>query len=173
MSDPILVAAVREIEEHAASLGWDQPASLYALVPTADLLLREPDLAAAMGLDADTAGESLTPVEQEKLAADLPVERTLEEIVWPEEVAGCAVVLERLVLPPDADPGIPEDRTAALEYAAEHPDRQEVRIVAAALRSGDRFCALRLRSHDEPFSVIESPDLVPALLELLSTTFEP
>ncbi len=50
-ADPVLRAAVREIEPHAAEAGWDQPARLYALVPTSDLLAREPALAAAMGLD--------------------------------------------------------------------------------------------------------------------------
>ena len=36
--DAVLRAAVREIEAHAAEGGWDQPARLYALVPTSDLL---------------------------------------------------------------------------------------------------------------------------------------
>ena len=170
--DPVLVVAVREIEEHAAGQGWDQPARLYALVPTGDLLLREPGLAAVLGIEEDTAGESLTPVEQEARAPDESVERTLEQIIWPDEVAGCAVVMERLVLPPSADGQVPDDEPAALEYAADHPDRQEVRIVAAALRGGGTFCALRLRAHDDAFSVVESPDLVPALLEWLSSTLE-
>ena len=34
-----LRAAVLEIEAHAAEAGWDQPARLYALVPTADLVV--------------------------------------------------------------------------------------------------------------------------------------
>jgi len=55
--DPALRAAVREIEAHASEAGWDQPARLYALVPTSDLVAREPALAAAMGLgEADAAG---------------------------------------------------------------------------------------------------------------------
>ena len=35
--DPHLRTAVLEIESHAAEAGWDQPARLFALVPTADL----------------------------------------------------------------------------------------------------------------------------------------
>ena len=58
-------------------------------------------------------------------------------------------------------------------YAAQHPDRQEVRIVAGVLRTGESFCALRLRSHDQDDSVVGAPDLVPALLELMHATFEP
>jgi hypothetical protein len=164
--------AVREIESYAAEAGWDQPARLFALVPTADLLAREPGLAEALGVDQASAAESLTPVEQEPVPADRQVEDVLAEIMWPAEVFGCAAVVERLVLPPSVDGELPEDPEAAQEFAAEHPDRQEVRIVAAATRAGSTYCALRLRSHDDDFSVLESRDLVPALLELLSGTLE-
>lgn len=171
-ADAALRAAVREIEAHAAEAGWDQPARLFALVPTADLLHREPGLAEALGAGGDTSPESITPVEQEPVPADQQVEDVLAQIMWPAEVLGCAVVVERLVLPPSVDGELPQDPEAAQEFAAEHPDRQEVRIVAAATRAGSTYCALRLRSHDDDFSVLESRDLVPALLELLSGTLE-
>ena len=170
--DPVLRAAVREIEEHASEAGWDQPARLYALVPTTDLLVREPALAAAMGLEESTAAGSLTPIEQDEVPVDKPLESVLEQIMWPAEVFGCAAVVERLVLPPDADQQMPDDPRSAEEYAAAHPDRQEVRIVAGATRDGSTYCALRMRSHDDAFSVLESPDLVPALLELVRSTLE-
>lgn len=170
--DVVLQAAVREIETHAAEAGWDQPSRLYALVPTSDLLAREPALAAAMGLEEATASGSLTPVEQDDVPVDQALESVLERIMWPAEVFGCAAVVERLVLPPDADQQMPDDPRSAEQYAAEHPDRQEVRIVAGATRDGSTYCALRLRSHDDPLSVLESPDLVPALLELLRSTLE-
>jgi hypothetical protein len=170
--DVVLQAAVREIETHAAEAGWDQPSRLYALVPTSDLLVREPALAAAMGLEEATASGSLTPVEQDDVPVDKALESVLEQIMWPAEVFGCAAVVERLVLPPDADQQMPDDPRSAEQYAAEHPDRQEVRIVAGATRDGSTYCALRLRSHDDPLSVLESPDLVPALLELLRSTLE-
>ena len=165
-----LKLAVREIEAYAAEAGWDQQARLFALVPTADLLQREPGLAEALGVDEETAAESLTPVEQEPVPADQDVEDVLAQIMWPAEVFGCAAVVERLVLPPSVDGELPADPEAAQEFAAEHPDRQEVRIVAAATRDGTTYCALRLRSHDDDFHVLESRDLVPALLELLSDT---
>ena len=170
--DPVLRAAVREIEEHASEAGWDQPARLYALVPTTDLLVREPALAAAMGLEESTAAGSLTPIEQDEVPDDKPLESVLEQIMWPAEVFGCAAVVERLVLPPEADQQMPDDPRSAEEYAAAHPDRQEVRIVAGATRDGSTYCALRMRSHDDAFSVLESPDLVPALLELGRSTLE-
>jgi len=170
--DPVLRAAVREIEAHAAGSGWDQPARLYALVPTADLLVREPALAAAMGLDVATAGDSLTPVEQDEIPAETPLEAVLEDIMWPAEVFGCAAVVERLVLPPAADEQLPEDPVAAERFAADHPDREEVRIVAGVTRAGSTYCALRLKAHDDALSVLESPDLVPILLQLLRSTLE-
>ena len=170
--DAALKTAVQEIEAHASEAGWDQPARLYALVPTSDLLAREPALAAAMGLDEVAAAGSLTPVEQDDVPADKPLESVLGQIMWPGEVFGCAAVVERLVLPPTADGQLPEDPGAAERYAAEHPDHQEVRIVAGATRDGATYCALRMRSHDDAFSVLESPDLVPALLELLRSTLE-
>ena len=170
--DPVLAKAVREIEEHAAEAGWDQPSRLYALVPTSDLLAREPGLAAAMGIDGASAAGSLTPVEQDHTPVDRSLEEVLERIMWPAEVFGCAAVVERFVLPPDADGEIPDDPEAAEKFAASHPERQEVRIVAAATRAGSTYCALRFRSHDDATSVVESPDLVPALLELLLSTLE-
>jgi hypothetical protein len=170
--DPALAAAVLEIESHIAAGGWDQPARLYALVHTAQLVEREPALAAAMGLDAASAEGSLTPIEQDELAPDRPLESVLESIVWPADVAGCAAVVERLVLPPDADPDIPEDPALAEEFAREHPDRQEVRIVAGATRTGSTYCALRLRAHDDDQSVVGGGDMVPGLLALLGATLE-
>jgi hypothetical protein len=80
--------------------------------------------------------------------------------------------VERLVLPPAADGQLPEDPTEAEEFAREHPDRQEVRIVAGVTRHGASYCALRLRAHDEDASVMGGVDLVPGLLELLRGTFE-
>jgi len=165
-----LRAVVRELEAHAAEAGWDRPERLFALVDTAELVDREPHLAEALGIEGEPRG--LTPVEQEELPPGASLEQVLAEIVWPGEVAGCAAIAERLVLPPDADAHIPEDPAAAQEFAAGHPDRQEVRIVAAALRGGDSACAIRLRSHDDAESVLTSPDLVPGLLMLLHATLD-
>jgi hypothetical protein len=81
-------------------------------------------------------------------------------------------VVERLVLPPQADAEILEDPDRAAEYASEHPDRQEVRIVAGATRAGSTYCALRLRAADDDQSVLAGADLVPGLLALLSDTLD-
>jgi hypothetical protein len=169
--DPHLRAAILEIEAHAAEAGWDQAARLFALVPTSDLLAREPGLAEALGVAAASAG-ALTPVEQDSLPPDRALEDVLDGIMWPAEVFGCAAVVERLVLPPSADDAMPEDAVAAQEYAAAHPDRQEVRLVAAVTRDGATYCTLRMRAHDDDASVLEGTDLVPGLLELLHGTLE-
>ena len=167
--DPVLRDAVRELEAHAAQEGWDKPARLFALVDNAELVSREPGLASVMGLAADAPG--LSAIEQEALPHAV-LEETLAGIEWPDEVAGCAAVVERFVLPPSVEVQIPDTDAEALAFAAEHPERQEVRIVAAAIRSGATYCALRLRSHDD-LSVLEAPDLVPTLLELLLSTLHP
>lgn len=168
--DPALAAAVLEIEKHLAADGWDQPARLYALVETARLLEHEPALAHAMGLDEAAEQGSLTPVEQDQLQHDVPLEDVLHSISWPDSVAGCAAVVERLVLPPDADDELPDGAEAARQFAREHPARQEVRIVAGATRHGATYCALRMRAHDEDGSVLGGVDLVPGLLRLLGAT---
>lgn len=168
--DPALAAVVLEIESHVSGNGWDQPARLYALVDTRQLVQREPVLAAAMGLDAASAEGSMTPVEQDELPPDQSLERVLEAIVWPADVVGCAAVVERLVLPPDADDKVPDDPAEAEAFAREHPDRQEVRIVAGVTRHGSTYCALRLRAHDDDQSVVGGADLVPGLLALIGAT---
>jgi hypothetical protein len=170
--DPALAAAVLEIESHTATAGWDQPARLYALVDTARLVAHEPELAAAMGLDEASAQGSLTPVEQDQLPAETELESVLASIGWPPDVSGCAAVVERLVLPPEVDAELPDEAAAAVEFARQHPLRQEVRIVAGATRAGATYCALRMRAHDDDQSVVGGPDLVPELLELLTTTLE-
>jgi hypothetical protein len=165
-SDGGLALAVLEIERHAAEAGWDQPARLFALVDTAQLAEREPQLASGLG-DA-----LLTPVEQDGLAAGRPLEEQLSVITWPETVRGCAAMVERFVLPPDVEADLPQDAAAAAAYAAEHPGRHEVRIVAAATRGGATYCALRLRAHDDDGSVLTGPDLVPELVALVRATLE-
>ena len=168
--DPALAAAVLEIEAHVARDGWDQPARLYALVDTAELVAQEPALAAAMSIDGPGDDGSFTPIEQDGLPPGQTLEAALPTIAWPESVAGCAAVIERLVLPPGTDDDIPEDPAAAELFAREHPDRQEVRMVAGVTRAGTSYCALRLRAHDDEQSVVNGTELVPGLLELLHAT---
>lgn len=171
-ADLALRAAVLELERHASEAGWDQPARLFALVLTEELLANEPGLAEMLEVDpdADLTG-SITPIEQDELPQEIALEQLLSEMVWPEAVHGTAAIVERLVLPPTVE--LPEEEAEAQQIAESHPERQEVRMVAGATRAGTTYCALRVRSHDDELSVIEGPDLVPALLQLLLSTLTP
>ncbi|WP_202873574.1 PPA1309 family protein [Kribbella speibonae] len=171
-----LSRAVVEIEKHVSSAGWDQPAQLFALVPTADLLRAEPNLAAELG--AEDASQPLTPVAQGELPGGVEDDRladTLGRIEWPDGVAGCALAIERIVLPAASESGLSsvESDAELARLAGSDPRRHEVRMVAAVLREGARFGAVRLRAHDEDSAVLTGIDLVPTLCEVLSLTFEP
>ncbi len=168
--DESLRLVVREVEAHVGASGWDQPARLYALVPTSELLEAEPALAAALGLDAASAAGTLTPIEQEDVAEDRSLEEMLAALMWPPQVYGCAAVVERVVLPPEAEAQVPTDSDELARFAAEHPGRHEVRMAAAVTRDGRAHCAVRLRAHDADADVLDSPDLVPTLVQLLSDT---
>lgn len=158
-----------EIERHVAAGGWDQPPRLYALVETADLLRREPQLAAELGLTGSSPGD-LTPVDQGELPAHASLEELLGGISWPPEVLGTALAVERLMIPPAAERDMPQEEGEALRWLAEHPERQEVRLVVAVLRDGSRAAAVRMRSHDDDTEVLSGPDLVPGLADALSAT---
>ncbi|MGP3951988.1 PPA1309 family protein [Streptomyces sp. 7N604] len=167
-----LTRAVLEIDEYAAGLGWDQPARLFALVDTDQLRAQEPGLAAQLGIDND-AEATLTPVEQDELPRGAPLDEFLATIAWPDAVVGCALTVERLMLPPSAEASVPEgmDEGQLTKWVAEHPDRQEVRMTVAVLRDGARETALRLREKDSPTEVLTGSDLVPGLAEALAATF--
>src|SRR5919204_4516395 len=106
--DP-LTRAVLEIDEYAAGLGWDQPARLFALVDTARLRAQEPSLAAQLGLQDEPETTGLTPIEQDEIPADKPLDEFLGTIAWPDAVVGCALTVERLMLPPTAEAQVPQD----------------------------------------------------------------
>ena len=167
-----LAAVVREIEAHVAASGWDRPPQLFALVPTADLVAREPALATRLGLQQAAAGMSITPVEQEPLPPGRPLEEALAAIEWPAEVGGAGAVVERVVLPAEAEAALPLARPAAERFVAEHQDRQEVRMAVGVLRDGRSYCVVRLRAHDAEDARLEGADLVPGLVRLLAGTLD-
>ncbi|QFR00207.1 hypothetical protein F9278_33105 [Streptomyces phaeolivaceus] len=168
-----LTRAVLEIDEYASGLGWDQPARLFALVDTARLRTQEPALAAQLGLQDESETTGLTPIEQDEIPAGKALDDFLGTIAWPDAVVGCALTVERLMLPPSAEASVPEglDGARLTKWVASHPDRQEVRMTVAVLRDGSRDSALRLRDKDTPTEVLTGPELVPGLAEALSATF--
>ncbi len=164
MPDSPLRRAALEMESHVAVDGWDQTPRLFALVATADLMATQPGLAEQLSSDS---GE-ITLVEQ-----DLPHDRSLEdlltEIAWPDSVIGCAAVLERIMLPPEAEAALPDDADEMMLAAAAHPDRREVRLIAAVTRNGAAHSGVRGREADNA-ELLEGPDLVPGLIEQLRQT---
>ena len=166
-----------ETEAHVAAFGWDQPVRVFALVRTDEALAADPDIAEL--LDAATVEESRTDpellmvVEQEGLPAAADLEHLLAQLAWPESVHGAAISVERLLLPPAA-----QDEAEAITDAAERlaflqarPDREDIRMVVGVLRSGESWCVLRSRTHDDDASIYQGEQLVPGLTEALAATF--
>ena len=164
--------AVLGLERHAAKQGWDQPVRMYALVPTAELVQREPHLAELLGISEEADPSGLTPGEQEPLPSDMPLEEVLGRIMWPETVAGCALVMERLVVRGSDETLDPPRDGDTAAWAQAQPGAEEVRMVAGVLRDGSRYSALRMRSYDSDDQVLNGEDLIPGLTSALTLTFE-
>jgi hypothetical protein len=167
--DPLAIAAL-DTERHVAAAGWDQPPRLFALVRTADLLAREPQLKAQMG-PADLAEGAYTAIEQEGLPATSSIETLIGRIAWPDEVDGCAFAVERMVVPPEAERDLPARPEDAVDALAAHPARKDVRLLVAVLRDGRSICLLRQREHDSDDAVATGPDLAPGIVAALRATF--
>lgn len=162
-----LVAALAEIDRHMGQLGWDQPARLFALVRTADLVAAEPSLAEHL---AHHDADSLSSIEQEDFREgdDLPL--TIERMSWSDAVFGCALAVERSFLPSDAEAELPDDPSEAASAVANHPRRHDVRVVVGVLRDGTTHGLGRLR--EQPEELLGGPDLVPGLTRLLQGTLQ-
>jgi hypothetical protein len=163
--DPDLAVAVAEVEEFVGTAGWDAPPQLFALVSTADLVAAQPGLAASVD------GAVYTPIAQEALPEG-ELSEALAQISWPDEVAGCVLVQEIVVLPPGAEELLSDDPVVAAEQAAQHPDRAEARLAAGVLRDVQGgACLMRMRGeHDD--APLRGGDLAPNLLAALRLTFE-
>lgn len=177
MSDPLTRAAL-DTERHVARRGWDQPVRLFALVETAELLAREPALAAQLATEEQAPGE-LTAVEQEGMPPTADLASMLARVAWPETVVGAAIAVERIVVPPEAERDLPADPRAAVDALAAHPDRKDVRLLVAVLRGpegrtaeGPAVCLLRQRDHDRDDRVATGADLAPGLVAALRATLE-
>lgn len=166
MSDA-LAAALVEVERHVGRLGWDQPARLFALVRTTDLLAAEPSLAEHL---SGGFSDGYSSIEQEDFRPGSDLAETLARIAWPPTVAGCALALERAFLPADAETELPDDPDAAVRAVAEHPRRLDLRVVVGVTRDGQRHGVARVRGADG--ELLGGADLVPALAAALAHTLE-
>ena len=163
--------AVSSLEKDVAQLGWDQSPSLFALVPTQAIFPQleaemEPTQAEQLRAALSENPQHLTAVLQDHLPpADLM--ETLAHLVFGEDVAGVAVAMERFLVSPQADAEAPTDPKECEKFLLAHPSRQDVRIVAAATRDGNTWCASRARSEDSDDMVAQGDNIVPELLEVL------
>lgn len=171
-----LAFAVREVERHVAAAGWDGPVRVFALVRTSVALGAEPSLAAQMAPDVLAAARTtpwhLTSVEQEGLPDADDLEELLAGLGWPATVDGAVVTVERVVLPPAAEQGMPADPDEALRYLMAHPDRTDVRLAVGVLRGGASWCAVRTRAFDADEQVAQGARVVPALVDAVRSTLE-
>lgn len=165
MSDA-LVAALLEVERHVGRSGWDQPARLFALVPTGDLIAAEPRLADQL----TGAPDGLSSIEQEDFVPGDDLAETLAGIAWPQTVAGCVLAVERAFLPPDAEAELPADPDSAALFVAAHPRRLDLRVVVGVHRDGASHGVARVRGEDG--DLLGGTDLVPALAAALAHTLD-
>lgn len=167
---------VVELEQHVAAAGWDAPIRIFALIRTAAALERDADLSRQLPADVVAAAQAdpdhLTAVEQEGLPEAETLHDLLGQLAWPESVDGAAIVVERSVIPPEVEAQMPKDEEEALAWLQAHPERRDVRLAAATLRSGQHACALRARDHDADDQVAVGPDLAPGLVAAMAATLE-
>jgi len=160
-----LDTVVTEIERHLDAQGWGQPPRLYALVRTRDLVAAQPHLAETL---AGADPEAFTPVEQDQIESN--VDELLPRIAWPEDVPGCALAHEIVMVPDEVADACPDGMDPA-EWAVAHPAHRDLRAVAAVLRTGEAAATLRVRGVDgEPDEVVVDPSVVPNMVSALRET---
>lgn len=160
-----LIAALADVERHVTELGWDQPARLFALVSTKELLEREPQL---VGRIPEGADDGLSAVEQDEFHATDNVFQRLREIYFPDTVEGAALAIEQVMLPEQFRDELPDDDAEAAEFVRKHPDRVDVRAVVGVLRDGSRYGLVRFKSN--PDDLLSGEDTVLNLPEALAET---
>ena len=161
-----LSAALVEIEHYVAASGWDQASRLFALVPTAELMAAEPALADQLVVHN---ADQLSSVEQDGFHPGADLLAGLEEVAWPDTVAGAALTTERTFLPAGLEDEIPDDPDKAAEFVAAHPKHEEIRVVVGVMRDGTHYGVARLASN--PDDLLAGDNLVPALSAALARTF--
>lgn len=192
LSSDALGRALRDVTEFVDAGGWDQPPMLFALVRTDVLARTDPDLVD----EHDDSELSLIAQEQLPLSDDPQtqaeeLEHVLATTSWPASVAGCALVQEIIVLPPQAEGDLDDAfaplladpdaaDAAARETAQAHPEQQPARLIVGALRDGPQLALLQLRKaedfdEDGPsgrLELLSHPDLAPGLVEALAATLD-
>jgi hypothetical protein len=190
--EPAVGRAAREAIEYVERGGWGQPPQLFALVPTALLSANQPEWS-----DLIDDGAELTLIEQEPLPGDphggsTELEHMLGTTSWPEEVVGCVLVQEIIVLPPEAESALDgalaevlhddaaTDR-AGRAAAAAHPGRRTARMAVGVLAGGPEITLLQMQpeqhgtEHEDPFAepeLLRADGTASGLAQALRTTFD-
>lgn len=149
--------------------GWDQPARLFALVPTTARSRSEPALADQLTV---TGPDALSSIEQDGFHPGTDLMTALSQICWPPTVAGCALSTERSSLPYRGRTGHPRQSELA-EFAAQHPQRQDLRVVAGCVRATDgAILTTAARVATNPDDLLVGADMVPALTQAVAWTLQ-
>lgn len=152
---PVLSPLTRcalETELHVAADGWNQPPRLFALAKNGDLLRRQPALASMLG---DIDPEEFSAIEQDGALGD-DLEESLGHTAWPTDVDGVALAIERVIMPPDGP-------------SATQAQREDVRLLVAALRDGEIITLVRRKAEDDD-KVAIGTNIAPGLVEALKAT---
>lgn len=168
MLSDALAAAVLEVERYVSQAGWDQPSRLFALAQTAELLRAAPDLVGQLG--EIHPEDHLSSIEQDDFHNGLELVEALAHLAWPKQVAGCVLCVERAFLPSQYEGELPEDPALASDAVANHPQRQELRLVTGVLRTGERHAVARFRS--DQTQLLGGENLAPGLSKALLATLD-
>lgn len=149
----LLHDVIRELDEHIANSGWDQPVQLFAIV-SGDSVSEE-QLAAS---DTDESPQLLFEPQGIDFS-DGSIIDVLRTLGWDDAVQGLAIAAERIISVENQD-------VSDLEHDS-YSTTQEIRVLAIALRTGETMNAIRYRSHDEPDDLLTGENLVPELNQAL------
>lgn len=163
--DPLASAAL-EAERYADRQGWGKRPVLFALARKGQIQPANPKAEAILRGRRD---DELIPIEQDPLPSGEP-EEVLAGIRWGEDVEGCVLTTEILVLPPETKAKSPSDPAELERWADSQPGREQARLAVGVLRSGDYTCCLRLKGQEE---LIVIPDMADDIVTALLGTFVP
>lgn len=167
----VLNAALREAVDFVQAEGWDQPATLFALVPST--LVAD---AAPQAFDDDTSTNPLALVVQEDIPEDIrpgseELGQFLATIRWPAPVVG-AILAQEITFTNAAPGADPTPRQARLFSG----------LLCDADLSGPERSLIQLRPSEEelaedPFGqdkvqLLGGDDIAPGVIHTLCATFE-
>lgn len=154
-----LTRSALETEAYVATEGWGQAPRLFSLARNGDLLRREPALRAVLG---DIDENEYSAVEQDDALATGELDEALGHLTWPADVDGVALAIERVIMAPDPD--------AARVGQLQQDNREDVRLLVAALRNGEIITLVRRKKEDDNDKVAIGTNIAPGLVDALKAT---